>query len=518
MKMPRFTSTLHFRISALFLFLLALSAGAWWLWLNATILSPDLDDAEAQWYDERAEGELDELALELQEVIGDQAQLNDRMIRFGEHVDRYDAEVILFDDEGLNLASSLPDSLDIAVPATPSEMLSDMSAGDWDYGSYPVPDDIEAYENRIFEVDRLYAGDADSTVVGYLAASYRPMIIGVDELASDSRTIGFQALALLLASAAICGLVIMAWTTRRVRNLSAGVAAFAAGDLERRVKATSADELGVLGRSFNAMAEYIEDMVEKLRLKEQFQRQLIANISHDLRTPLASLRGYVETLSMPAGDLSVEQRNRYLATISSNIDHLDKLIQHMLVLSRFDSGQTTFTMEDFPLVELADSVLMRCEALATGAEVSLELEADEDLPMVHADPLQIAQVLQNLVDNGIKFNRPGGQVVMALRRYHDRVQVTIRDTGLGIGQDDLPHIFERFYTADKSRTRTADTSGLDKVREHLGQSSGLGLAIAARIVAGHDGELAVESELGTGTAFSFTLQAAAELKEMRGEG
>jgi signal transduction histidine kinase len=267
------------------------------------------------------------------------------------------------------------------------------------------------------------------------------------------------------------------------------------------------------------MAAHIEEMVQKLQQKELFQRQLIANISHDLRTPMASMRGYAETLTMKSGELSDEERNRYLAIIAANLEHLDDLIDHMLTLSRFESGQTVLRMEEFPLAELVDSVVLRCEPLAREREIELEFDCEEPCEAtVHADPLQIAQVLQNLIENGIKFNHPGGTVQVSVRPASAHsVSVTVADTGVGISEKDLPHIFRRFYTADKSRSRTI-SSGVESVRQHLGQSSGLGLAIAAKIVAGHGSELAVESELGKGTTFRFELGLVEQAGAMEAEG
>jgi signal transduction histidine kinase len=159
---------------------------------------------------------------------------------------------------------------------------------------------------------------------------------------------------------------------------------------------------------------------------------LIANVSHDLRTPLASMRGYVDTLLMGAEPADPADQKRYLKIIAGNLDHLDRLIGHTLVLSRFDSGQATFRFEDFPLSELADSVIGRLDGLAAQQQVTLSLDAGPDVGLVHADPLQIGQVLQNLLENGIKFNRPGGRVATILRAEGDKAVIEVQDNGIGI--------------------------------------------------------------------------------------
>ena len=518
-RLPHFANTLLFRISATFLLLMGVSLGGYYLWIERTVFNPYGNDEEQRWYEDTAEGEIQALAGELGAAGGDTARTRALLAEYGRRIRGFDAEVIYFDAAGRNLQSSAPESLLVAVPGVSAQLLADMSGDGWDFGVYPEPSVINAYENRIFEVDRVLAPDGVTTA-GYLSASYFPVTVLSDDLNSDSRMIAaqksiFKVLTGLLIYSAVTALLIMAWTGRRVQRLSAGVEVFAAGDLSHRMPIRSTDEIGTLARNFNSMAEHIESMVEKLRQKEQFQRQLIANVSHDLRTPMASMRGYVDTMLLGGG--LPENETRYLKIIAGNLEHLDRLVEHMLVLSRFDSGQATFQFEDFSIAELADSILGRFEGLAAEMGVGLDFVAEGDVGLVRADPLQIAQVLQNLVENGIKFNRPGGSVVVALARQNERVAIEVRDTGRGIAAEDLPHIFERFYTGDKSRTRTA--SGTDsQTGSHLGQSSGLGLAIAAKIVAGHDSVLRVESLENKGSVFRFQLDHAEPEAQERAAG
>ncbi len=501
-RLPHFANTLLFRISATFLLLLGISLGGYYLWIEKTVFNPFENAEEENWYQNLSSDELDSLSTELAGA-GDAELAADLLVAYGKTVHRYDVEVIAFGADGQYRYSTDPDSLGTAVPQVRPQLLQAMSLEDWDYGSYPDSTDATAYINRIFEVYPIQPAAAESPD-GYLVASYFPLSITSTDLNADSRMLEaqekiFKVLIGLLLYSAITALLIMAWTSRRIQRLSAGVDAFAAGDLSLRVRTRSTDEIGNLGRNFNSMAERIECMVEKLRQKEQFQRQLIANVSHDLRTPMASMKGYAETLLMD-GDLDRQERDRYLRIITGNLEHLDQLVERMLVLSRFDSGQATFQLEDFPIAELADSILLRFEGLAAEKGVQLAVSVAPEVELVHADPLQIAQVLQNLVENGIKFNRPGGSVTIGVRRLADRVEVAVRDTGQGIQAADLPRIFDRFFTGDESRTRRSEAN-------HMGQSSGLGLAIASKIVAGHHSMLRVESLPGEGTVFRFQLEA-----------
>jgi signal transduction histidine kinase len=320
-------------------------------------------------------------------------------------------------------------------------------------------------------------------------------------VALDPRKLWLQAVLVGLVASFAVGWLIMTWLTRRIRSLSDAAADLAAGDLSRRVEALSADDIGLLGRNFNAMAARLEELIEELRNKELFQRQLIANISHDLRTPLASLQGYIETLSLRGAGMDPDEYQRYLGIIGDNLQHLDRLVDHLLQLSRLDAGQARFAVEEFPLPELAEGVLARCAAPAEAKDITIACDCPEDLPMVMADPLQIAQVLQNLIENGVKFGREGGEVLVIVRDQRDgNVEIAVRDDGPGIALEDQPHIFERFFTGDRSRSQK-------------GHSSGLGLAISAMIVAGHGSELTVESQPGHGACFRFRLRAARDANQ-----
>lgn len=519
-RLPHFANTLLFRISATFLLLMGISLGGYYLWIESTVFNPYQSQAEEHWFKELSETELDSLAQEIAGV-GQDSLANGLLEAYGRTVAPYGVEVVAFDAAGEYLWSTAPDSLAQALAQVDAHLLAAMSDDQWDFATYPDSSDAYAYINRIFDVNPIGA-EATDAPQGYLAASFLPQSIASGDLNSDARLMDAQenivrVLMGLLIYSAITALLIMAWTGRRVQRLSAGVDAFAAGDLSHRVRTRSTDEIGTLGRNFNAMAERIETMVEKLRQKEQFQRQLIANVSHDLRTPMASMRGYVETLQMGDRQVSPQDRERYLQIIAGNLEHLDRLVAHMLVLSRFDSGQATFQCEDFPVVELADSILQRFEGLAADQDISLDLEVADGVGLVHADPLQIGQVLQNLVENAIKFNRPGGSVTIAINPDGKRVAVTVQDTGRGIPPTDLPRIFDRFFTGDESRTRQPrpQAAGGDG---HLGQSSGLGLAIASKIVAGHNSMLRVESQPDKGTLFRFHLDRAADQIQELGDG
>ncbi|HOX25327.1 MAG TPA: HAMP domain-containing sensor histidine kinase [Candidatus Krumholzibacteria bacterium] len=495
MSWPRGTNSLHFRVSALFLILLVLVGAVYYVWMERTVFSPPRQDAiEEHWYAELADAELDSLAALARGAPPE--RLQELASEYGASIESFRAEIVFFDAAaGQVLASSRPDSLPAAVGAVEPALLADMVQPDWNFDEvYPDPTNIDAYVNRIFHVAAVR--DPQGNVTAYLAGSWQPLIFSEADVALDPHRLWLQTALIGVSASFVIGWLVMAWLTRRLRSLSAATEALAAGELTRRVRATSPDEIGRLGRDFNTMAARLESLVDELRTKELFQRRLIANISHDLRTPLASVRGYVDTLSLRGDGMTTSESQRYLTIIGDNLAHLDRLVDHLLQLSRLDAGQARFQFEDFPLPELVDSVLARCQVPAEAKRIRVGSDCPDGLPMVNADPLQIAQVLQNLIENGIKFGHEEGEVLVIARAQADgRVEVAVRDDGPGIAVADQPHIFERFFSGDRSRSRK-------------GHSSGLGLAISAKIVEEHGSQLTVESQPGHGACFRFRLQAA----------
>ncbi len=494
MALPRFTRSLYFRISSLFLGLLALFAVGYYFWIDNTVFRTDSVPGEDEWYDRIARTEVDSLARLLPSHLPVPGDLDSILVDYGDRVRRFRAELSLLDADGAVVASSRPDSLSRVLVRVSTALLDSMCLPKWDFESFPNPYDVDAFENRIFAVAKVRAAGHAETgrPAGYLVGSFRPLTIEEGELERTTRDLALQAAVVILLFAAISGAILMGWVSRRIAALSVGLAAFREGDFTSRVTDRSSDELGRLSRDFNAMADHLAKLIGQLRQSEEFQRQLLGNLSHDLRTPLASLRGYVETLELRGDALPAEQRDRYLAVLRSNVDILERLVGRMLELSRLDAGQAEFRPEEFSLPELCHEVIARSETIAAERGVTLRHDLPAELAPVRADPLRIGQVLQNLIENGIKFNRAGGAVTVTVRAAGDGVLTEVRDTGRGIAAEHLPHIFERFYTADPSRG--GPTHG-----------SGLGLAIATRILEGHGSRLEVASVPGEGASFRFRL-------------
>lgn len=299
----------------------------------------------------------------------------------------------------------------------------------------------------------------------------------------------------------VAGLLLLRLVTRRLRTLDRAMAAFEADGFERLsppagLDTRSEDELGRLGRTFTRMGERITNQVSALKQTDALRRELVANVSHDLRTPIASLQGYLETLLMKDTALSAAQRRQYLRIAMTQSERLGKLVGELFDLAKLESGHTQLHAEPFALGELVHDVVLSYRLAAQRRDVHIEAQIPDNLPFVNADVGLIERVLQNLLDNALRHTEAGGRVEVALRDAGDAVTVQVADTGHGIPPEELPYVFDRFYQVKKSE------------REGRG-GVGLGLAVAKRILELHDTSIAVDSAPEAGTRFDFTLPTAA---------
>ncbi len=235
--------------------------------------------------------------------------------------------------------------------------------------------------------------------------------------------------------------------------------------------------------------------ITQLRRLEQMRTEFVANVSHELRTPLTSIHGYLETLLDGALE-EPENARKFLEIVFRHTERLGRLTDDLTDLSNIELGRISLRLEPTAVAEVADSVLAIIAPHATSGQVTVEAKLPPDLPQVVVDRDRLAQILINLVDNAVKYTPKGGHVWVEGHAAEDgRVEVTVRDTGVGIPKADLPRLTERFYRVDKARSR--DLGG-----------TGLGLAIVKHLVLAHGGELTIESELWQGTTVRFTLPAA----------
>jgi len=299
-----------------------------------------------------------------------------------------------------------------------------------------------------------------------------------------------RTLLITIAFTGIIGLILFAFLTRRLRSMTTVVDEFQEGKLDKRIKVNSKDEIGQLGETFNQMADTIEANVEELKRIDKLRRDLVANVSHDLRSPLASIQGYLETILIKESRLDPEERKEYLETILRNTEMLNKLVEELFELSKLDAQQIEPNYELFSIAELAQDAVMKLKPAAEKARVELQANLSEQLPMAYADIGMIERAMSNLIENAIRYTPSGGEVQVNLNRQEENIRVEVSDTGPGISEDDLPYIFDRFYRVEKSRTRKQG-------------GTGLGLAIAKKIIEIHDHTLEVDSQVDVGTTFMF---------------
>ena len=301
---------------------------------------------------------------------------------------------------------------------------------------------------------------------------------------------------LLLFGAGIAvsfGVFVSASLMRGLNRVEQAAQRLADGDLSARVAIEGRDEVARLSATFNRMADQLETAAQKQREVDTLRRDLIAWTSHDLRTPLTSIRVVVEALADSVID-DPDTIQRYLNSIRSDASSLSSLIDDLFELAQLDAGGLTFDKVPVSLSDLISDVLERMRALADRHRVRLSGQVSPQVDPVTIDPQKIERVLVNLIGNAIRHTPEGGQVTIEAQRLNGRVSVSVSDTGEGIGSDDLPHVFERFYRGEKSRSRS--TGG-----------AGLGLAIAKGIVEAHGGSIEARSQVGKGSTFAFTLPA-----------
>jgi signal transduction histidine kinase len=283
------------------------------------------------------------------------------------------------------------------------------------------------------------------------------------------------------AVAILLGLFLTRQFTKPIRALKKGAARIARGDLAYRVEVKSGDEFGELARSFNSMADSLDS-------SEQSRRRLFADIAHELRTPLSVIEGTVD--AMLDGVYKPNPDN--LASIKEETAVLTRLVAELRDLTLAESGKLRLVVEPTNLAELVQRRVSQAEVIAREKNITLKTEIAENLPQIEVDGRRIEQVVANLLDNALNHTPSGGTVTIAVSPDKDGILTSVIDTGEGIPAEHLPYIFERFYRVDDARSRK--TGG-----------AGLGLAIAKQMVELHGGRIWVESEVGKGSKFSFTL-------------
>ena len=268
-----------------------------------------------------------------------------------------------------------------------------------------------------------------------------------------------------------------------LRKITEAAKQYASGNLDYEIPVNSQDEIGYLSASLNYMSTHLKDM-------EDYQKKFVANVSHDFRSPLTSIKGYIEAIA--DGTIPVELQGKYLNIILFETERLTDLTRDLLTLNEFDTKDLLLNKESFDLHEMMKQVAASFEGTCTSRKISIELLFASRVLYVHADRSKIQQVLYNLLDNAIKFSNPQSTVTIETTERGEKIFTSVRDYGIGIPKEDLSKIWERFYKSDLSR-------GKDK------KGTGLGLAIVREIIQAHNENINVISTEGVGTASIFSL-------------
>jgi signal transduction histidine kinase len=277
---------------------------------------------------------------------------------------------------------------------------------------------------------------------------------------------------------------------RRLKGLREAALRLGAGDLSARAPATGGDEVAELAVTFNRMADDLAARDAALRQSDRLRRQMLADVSHELKTPLTAMRGYVETLHRDDVVLDAASRARYLDTLDRETRRLDRIVKDLLDLARLENGVSALDSRVFATRRLFDLVVQRHQPHIDIRRLAVHVRVEDAADQIVADPDRIEQVIENLFSNALRHVPDGGAIALAAAREADAYVLTVSDSGSGISAQHLPWVFERFYKVDGSRSR--------------GDGSGLGLSISKAIIERHGGRIDVTSRPGQ-TVFTIRL-------------
>lgn len=398
-------------------------------------------------------------------------------------------EVYLLDNTGSILYSVVLDPND--KDATKSVRLAPIHSFIKDKGGKFIlgDDPRNPGEQKIFSAAS-YTVDGHTGFIYIILAGNKFQEVSATLLGQYYAKLGLGATLLTMLFAALIGLLAIWFLTKNLRLITVTVRRFREGDLTARIVNPEQSDISIFANSFNEMADTIVGNIDKMQSVDLLRRELIANVSHDLRTPLAILKGYVETLQIKRDTLSENEKQEYLQITHDNVNKLSKLINQLFEYSKLEAEQVTPVKEPFSITELSYDLVAKFKVLAEKKQIELHIDKTEVNCIVFADVSLVERALQNLIENAIKYTEANGKVSLLISKKGENVEINITDTGTGIPVNEQAFIFDRYKQVNESSKK---------------QGSGLGLAIVKKIMELHDTTITVLSKPKEGSSFIFSL-------------
>lgn len=400
-------------------------------------------------------------------------------------------EIYLLDPEG-NILSYSADPGQVKRKKIDMQSVMDFTEGK----AFPLlGDDPRSFErNKIFSVAPISIKDGS---MRYLYVVLRgEEYERVERLFEESFLLQLSGASVFvsLVIGFMVGLLLFLVLTRRLQTLTRLMHKFSESHFTQHdiyPEGDGGDEIDTLGRHYNSMAERIRDQLDDLKKQDGLRRELVANVSHDLRTPLAALQGYIETLKLKFEEFDADTRAEYLDIALKHSRRLTRLVEELFELAKLDARETQLHCEPFAPAELVQDIIQKFSLSAEAENIKLTMKAQDSLPFVDADIGLVERVLENLISNALRHTPAGGEINVVLKAEATKVEIEVQDSGSGIPEPELQYIFDRFYRGDNM--------------ERSSHHAGLGLSIAQHIVTMHGDKIRVMSEPDSGSRFFFGL-------------
>jgi len=399
-------------------------------------------------------------------------------------------EVYLLNEDGGILYSVVLDHSDAKKPITTINLEPIKEFINQKGNTYILGDDpLNSGEKNIFSAAH-YQKDGHQGYI-YIVLAGKEFKATSDALFSSYFTkLGLGAIILTMIFAIFMGILSVWFLTKNLRTIIFKVNRFREGDLESRIDNAEQSDLSTLAVTFNEMADTIVKNIEEIKSVDVLRRELVANVSHDLRTPLTVMQGYIETIQIKEGSLNDEQNKEYLLIIKNSIKHLTKLVSQLFEYSKLEAKQIVPQKEPFAITDLIHDIQVKYQLIAKEKSINLTTEFVGNVPLVFADIGLVERAIQNLLDNAMKFTPNNGEISILIIQETKSVIIKIKDSGPGISLEDQKYIFERFRQVEGKQKKNG---------------VGLGLAIVKKIIELHDTNIKIISKPNEGSTFEFYL-------------